>query len=385
MRRAPLWIVLGACALVALLVVLRPQKEARPPQERVWPVQAQQVQFVSARPQITSYGEIFAAREVALRAQVAGEIVRTAPQFAEGGSFRSGELMLEIDPFHYRHVLTEARANLRAARAALAEQHTNFYLAWQDAKRGEELFARGTIAVKLRDDYRARYLTAKARYQQQKSAVERLESQQQRAQRDLEDTQIRAPSDGFIDNLSVQRGQQVSRASHLANFIDGDSYEVRFNISDTEYGRLLASKTALIGLPVRLNWKLGEEQMQWEGRVSRIGARIAASTRGTALFARLAKDAVPPNLRAGAFVEVTLEGKLFARVVALPRSALFADNQVMVIEEGRLAAREIRLAAMDDKQAYVAEGLAEGEQVLLTRFEAARAGARVRVEEGPES
>ena len=379
-RRAPLWIILGALAVAALMVVLRPEKEARAPRERVWPVQAQAVQFVDTRPQITSYGEVFAAREVELRAQVAGEIVYAAPQFAEGGSFRSGEVMLEIDPFRYRHALNEASANLRAARAVLAERHTSFYLAWQDAKRGEELFARGTIAVKLRDDYRARYLTAKARYQQQKSAVERLESQEQRARRDLDDTQIKAPSNGFLDNLSVQRGQQVSPASHLANFIDVESYEVRFNISDTEYGRLLASKTELVGLPVRLSWQVGEERMGLRGRVSRIGARIASSTRGTAVFALLDRDAVPPNLRAGAFVEVTLEGRLFERVVALPVSALFADNQVMVIEDGRLAARTITLAAMDDKQAYVEDGLTEGEQVLLTRFEAARAGARVRIE-----
>ena len=113
-RRAPLWIILGALAVAALMVVLRPEKEARAPRERVWPVQAQAVQFVDTRPQITSYGEVFAAREVELRAQVAGEIVYAAPQFAEGGSFRSGEVMLEIDPFRYRPAPSALRSRDKA-------------------------------------------------------------------------------------------------------------------------------------------------------------------------------------------------------------------------------------------------------------------------------
>jgi hypothetical protein len=70
----------------------------------------------------------------------------------------------------------------------------------------------------------------------------------------------------------------------------------------------------------------------------------------------------------GMFCLVEIPGKIMPGVVALPRWAVSFDNTVYVARANRLKTLPVRVARIQGEQAFVAEGLADGEQVIVTRL-----------------
>ena len=73
----------------------------------------------------------------------------------------------------------------------------------------------------------------------------------------------------------------------------------------------------------------------------------------------------------------------YPAVARLPEAALFERNKVYVVEDGRLVPRPVTVAAFDGDDVLVAGELADGDQVLTTRFARAGAGVRVKTEATP--
>ena len=99
---------------------------------------------------------------------VVGPVIRTGENFVEGGTVKSGELLLVIDPFDYRAVLDERQAQLAEARARMMEitaRHTSeieslkqdqkqLDLTMKDYERIKKLQKKGTVSNKRFDDSR---------------------------------------------------------------------------------------------------------------------------------------------------------------------------------------------------------------------------------------
>ena len=61
-------------------------------------------------------------------------------------------------------------------------------------------------------------------------------------------------------------------------------------------------------------------------------------------------------------------GKIMPGVVALPRWAVSFENTVYVARGNRLKTVPVRVARIQGEEAFIAEGLQEGEQVIVTRL-----------------
>lgn len=141
----PLLVLLVTAALIALLVATRPELGPEAHAERVWPVKSVAISSQTLRPQLALFGEIVAGRRSELRALVAGPISRIGANFREGGLVSAGELLLEIDPFHYRTQLAERRAQLREAEVRQNQLQRNH-------RRIEALYVEKTVSERDRDD-----------------------------------------------------------------------------------------------------------------------------------------------------------------------------------------------------------------------------------------
>jgi len=168
----------------------------------------------------------------------------------------------------------------------------------------------------------------------------------------------------------------------VAMLLDSDNFEVVFNLSDDEYGRFLQRNTDVIGRPVQLVWNVGDEQTTLEATIERVGAQISQATRGVDIYATL-EGKIPSNLRGGAFVEVELTAQPVDGVMALPKDALYSDNRVYLVKDGRLEPRTLVDFVDDGAQVLLKSGLADGEVVLLTRFNEAAPGVAVKVVDQP--
>ena len=232
------------------------------------------------------------------------------------------------------------------------------------------------------DDRKTDFTIKSARKDQQQSTVDRHKVQVKRARRDLKNTSVVAPFDGYVTQISAREGRVLNPNDQVAMLLDSDNFEVVFNLSDDEYGRFLQRNTDVIGRPVQLVWNVGDEQTTLGATIERVGAQISQATRGVDIYATL-EGKIPSNLRGGAFVEVELTAQPVDGVMALPKDALYSDNRVYLVKDGRLEPRTLVDFVDDGAQVLLKSGLADGEVVLLTRFNEAAPGVAVKVVDQP--
>jgi RND family efflux transporter MFP subunit len=337
---------------------------------------------------------------------VEGRVVKTGPDFVEGGVLEKGALLVAIDPFDYRTALADRKAQLAEARAKLAEiaaeraggskllvrDREQEKLRTRDVKRREELARRKVTSEKALDDSRlalsetrqrkiererniAQYDT---RLNQQKAVIERLSVAVDQAQRDLDETELRAPFAGFLVDVSTELGKQVGKGDRVARVIDVGRLEARFQLSTEDFGRLLATGKWR-GWPVRVTWKVGEKAYHFDAHIDRFRGEIEAAKGGIELYARIVGVGPETPLRPGAFVEITIKDREYRNVVQIPKSALHKGSNVYVALDGRLVPRRVEVVARSGGDVLVRGEFAAGAKIVTTRFPEIGPGIRVKV------
>lgn len=384
LRRLPapfLAIAVGVFVFV-LLVSTRPETKPSTNDERVWSVVARSVTYGPVTPTINAFGELRAKKQVRLRALVSGEVLSTSEKLEDGARVSRGDVLVRIDKFFYETRLDEARAALKGAQALLSERAASAELAEQDFKRAEQLFKKGTVSKKMLDDLKTDFAIKTARKNQQESNVDRHKVQVKRAQRDMKNTDVVAPFDGYITQIAAREGRVLNPNDQVAMLLGSDNFEVVFNLSDDEYGRFLQRNADVIGRPVTVVWDLGNEKITLGATIERVGAQISQATRGVDIYATI-EGKIPANLRGGAFVQVELTAQPVDAVMAIPKNALYKNNRVYLVRGGRLEPRTLIDFVDDGAQVLLKSGLAIGDVVLLTRFNEAAPGVAVKVVEKP--
>ncbi|MFP4536744.1 MAG: efflux RND transporter periplasmic adaptor subunit [Dichotomicrobium sp.] len=402
----PLALLAGAYAAYQWLLATKPSVPTQPPQETAAPVRTATVTYSSYQPQLTLYGETVAGREVQLRALVTGEVTEVSPDLREGGEVAEGDLLLRIEPFDYEVALEEAEAQIaeteahlaeneaqvRAAETALVRSREQLEIAQKDLERAERLVDTGAVSQQTLDQ---RQLTVsqrqdaveqgeinlsvlKAQADQQQAALRRLRATKRTAERNLQDTRLTAPFDAYISEPNAEVGKVLSSNDAVATLIDRSWIEVRVTLSDAQYGRIVRETGGVLNRPVAVRWYVGDEPFVYDAEIVRVGSRIQSTSGGVNVYARLDNPLEPTPLRPGAFVEVRVPDIRRDDVVRLPQTALYNNDHVYVIVDGRLERRDVTQVGGSDGYVLVRGNLEDGETVATTRL--ARPGDGVKVE-----
>ena len=408
----PVLILVLGLAIAAYFVGSRPRALPQPPQERVWSVKVTEVVRRDVQPKIRVFGEIAAGREAEIRAMVAGRLVKLAPEFRNGTLIRTGMPLAVIDPVDYEIGLAERRAELKQAEALLREYQRE--LEWEaqllaNAERQVELAERGlarsnSLALsgresqKVRDDSEMALAAAEqtrmqrsqakarlsARIEQQRAAYQRAQALLASAERDLAHTQVVAPFDGHLADVKLALGQRVAVGESLGRLLAAAELEARFQIPEADFARLLGaaesadSTQAVIGQKVEITWQLGEQSLEFDGVISRIGAEIDAAMGGIELFAILAENASEAGLRAGAFVEVRVDDIEYRSVFLLPAKAVSGDGRAYLLDGERLRAVEVKVLRKIGDEVVVDAALDDGAAIVATQFAGIGPGLKAR-------
>ncbi|MHA1537489.1 MAG: efflux RND transporter periplasmic adaptor subunit [Alphaproteobacteria bacterium] len=401
----PLVIVALGVGFAGYLRATKPPVARNPALERVWIVSAQPVVLTNVQPKLRLYGEIVAGRKVDLRPLVAGRIVAVGSKFAAGGIVRAGDLLIQIDPFDYKSAVDERKAQLDESKARLEEylseliaekrqiagDKASLALRQRDAVRKARLRARGSGSVKSSDDAKLALAQAEqkliareqsiarlqARSKQQSAVIARMKVTLERAHRDLRETYLRAPFDGFLIEAAGAIGKRVGTNDRIARLIDANWLEARFQVSDEEFGRLAAGG-GYRNRPASVRWVTGGKTFAFPATIERVASQVDAKSGGVNLYARIAGTNIGTVLRPGIFVEVVIKDQVYDRVMRLPVTALHGGRLVYVVVEGRLQARAVKIVARAGNDVLVRGALKVDEKVLISRF--AEIGKGVRVE-----
>ena len=294
--------------------------------------------------------------------------------FTEGTDVKKGDLLytLERPPF---------QATVDVQEAAIAMATAQLENGKIELLRKQQLLEKNTGTQQALD-------TAEATERTQVAQLQAARAQLQRAQIDLDYTEIRSPIDGRIGRASVTVGNMVSPTSGtLTTVVSQDPMYVVFPIPTRraiELREEYAKNGGFDAVKIRLRLTDGRIYAQ-TGKLDFIDNSIAQGTD------TLTVRAVIPNpflesataggvklreLVADEFVTVLLESVQPKPVLAVPRAAILADQQgsyVYVVDDQNIARqRRVRLGQLTPETAGIVEGLKEGEQVIIEGVQRAR-------------
>jgi RND family efflux transporter MFP subunit len=357
-----------ACLMVGAVAACGPSDES--PQQ---PPPAVEYREVTLEPVATVFEFVARTRareDAQVRAQVSGTIIERA--FEEGQSVEKDALLFRIDPRPYETALSSAQAQRQNARSALQ-------VAEQNLARGLKLVDDGFISAAEMDQLRGKRDSALAAVEEARAAVEKAEI-------DLDFTEVRAPFAGTAGRTEVSIGDLVSPSSGpLVTLVQLDPMLVDFEVNEQALAQNLATnqQRAAQGLPPveftpRLKLVTGE-MYDRDGVIDYADNRVNPSTGTVSVTARF------PNpdglLYPGQFARVLVQrGEPELRLL-IPQQSVLEDMQgryvFVVTEDGTVARRNVELGQREGVDWVVLAGLEEDDRVIVHGIQKVRSGMPV--------
>ncbi|MCW1924819.1 efflux RND transporter periplasmic adaptor subunit [Luteolibacter arcticus] len=354
-------ILLGGFAMFVLLAKLKKTPLPSHP-----PKASQEVETVTARKlelqiAIPAQGTVEPVTVTRAAAEVEGTVIAVGAEFEAGGHFKTGDMLLEIDPSDYKAALAQTEASLAEAKLQVAQEEMRA----EQAKRDWERIATpGQVANDLVRRI-PQLAAAHAKVEAGQAAVDK-------AMKDLERTKLRAPYDGRIRKKLVDLGTRVAKAGPLAEFYATDVLEVRLPVPRQD-----AAFFDLRGQEITLREAGGTRT--WKAVVDRTEGEIQRENRSIIVVACIdgkAPDAPLP----GQFVHTDIEGRKIPNVVRVPRRAFAKSDRVMIVSDGHtITTRPVKIIRTEKEDVLVSEGIEDGEQLCVTALTAVIEGMEVEV------
>jgi membrane fusion protein, multidrug efflux system len=361
---------LSAAGIAALMLAACAQEQPAPPPPEV------QVMTVQARPidnVIELPGRVQAIRISEVRARVNGII--EARLYEEGSDVAAGKPLFRIDPRELRATANAAQAQLTRAQATSAN-------AGQVVSRYTGLLPDQAISRQEYDAAIANQRTAQADVAQARAQLET-------ARLSLGYSTVTAPISGRVGRAQVTEGALVTAAAGtlLTTIEQIDRIYVNFSQSSSD---LLAIRrdtaSGKLSLP-----SLGRVEVQLileDGTVSPIIGHIdfldLSIDENTGTAALRAEFANPDRtLLPGQFVRARIQAGKRSGGILVPQRAVKLSAQgasVMIVDaKNVVAARPVKVGALQGNQWVILEGLKPGDRVIVEGGSKAMPGQPVRI------
>ena len=394
----------GNTIKVAVQDRMNQEPRSQKARERTFAVKVVPAEITSINPTLNAFGEIQSRKTLDLRMAASGQIQELSTNFVEGGSVKSGELLIRLDDSDYQTAVDLAENNLIDAKNEVMEAARNLSFSKEELAAAEEqeklrlraltrqkdLVERGvgTAAALENAELSASGATqavlsrkaavdqAKNRGAQAETRLVRAELALKDAKRKLEDTKLYAEFSGLLSGVSLVKGGIVSANERLGQLIDPEVLEVSFKISTQQYTRLLNDNGELLKAPVSVALTNTEQGLNADGVIIRDSASVAKGQTGRQVYAKLTKSV---GFKPGDFVAVKVEEPTLNWVVKLPSTALDASNKVLLLGEGeRLEEAQVKLMRRQGNEVIVRSRDLSGKEIVAQRTPVLGAGIKVK-------
>jgi membrane fusion protein (multidrug efflux system) len=308
-------------------------------------------------------GRVVATQKVEIRPRVAGFLEEIL--FREGNRVAAGDVLYRIQDDDYRAAVAEIEGAIRAAEAERR-------LAEIERDRKAELVRRQAVAQSELD-------VAEAHLGRADGELARLNGTLARQKLELSYAEIVAPFAGIVGLSSADVGALVGPdTGPLTTLTRLDPIEVTFPVATAlvlDYQEKVARAEASREATVHLTLPNGTTY-PLAGDIDYVSADVAQGT--DTVMLRAVFDNPNGTLLDGALVGVSLERREPERVLTVPQQAVQRDQAgafVLVVGDGsEVELRRIEVARTSQGVAVVADGLAEGENVIVEGVNKVRPG-----------
>lgn len=316
-------------------------------------------------------GQTVSSRQVVIMARVNGFLDKRI--YTEGSMVKAGEVMFQQDPKPFK-------AQLDAAKGALAAQEARLLTAQQNLARVKPLVALNALSQKDLDDAIGTEKSAVAAVQIARADVET-------AQLNLGYTTITSPLAGRSSYARVQDGAYVSSSNNLLTYVDQvDPIYVNFSLSENQL--LEASglvESGFLTRPGDMNYVVkltlaDGRDYEHTGRITFTDADFNKST-GTYLL-RATLPNPKAELRPGQFVRVSLHGSVAPQAILIPQQAVLQGAKghfvIVVDKDSKAQIRPVQVGSWYNNQWFIRKGLAAGDVVVIDGMVKLAPGALVK-------
>ena len=314
---------------------------------------------------VASQGVVLAQREISLVPEIQGKIVALSDDFAAGGRFKEGDILVRIDPADYEVAVERARASLASQQANLDLEQARSDQALKDwdsfGKKGEP----SDLVLNI------------PQLKGAKAAVEAAVADLRKAERDLAKTRIRAPFDGVVVSKLADLGQFVNIGSQLGQIANSAIAEVRLPITDNDMRK--------IEWPgIDTDWNIpvvflnDDQQTVANGSIVRLEA---SKDRNTLVNYAVAQISNPfdQGLKLNAFLNAEISGKTLTDVYEVPVSYIMPNNQIGIYADNdTLDIKQFESLYQTDKFIYISSGIDGRDAIVTTPIQGAYQGMLLR-------
>jgi len=369
------------CILVLALgagsfVVLKKMKKApaeKKQVERPLPVQTVTVHSQDFPISIQGFGDVVSRTTVTLSAEVNGRITFRRDHLQVGRNVNKGEILFKINQ-------EDSQLDLATAEALLKILQRDRALAQTEFKRLSALYRDNKVGSQSGVDKAESTLNNIA------NQLRQVRKNKERAAIQLSRCLIRAPFNGRIAAVSIDKNEYVKPGQQLITLVNDADLEVIVPLDSRDASRWLklrekkelgdAKEKELKGnwfphpeaVPCTVVWS-ENPNIKSSGILDRV-VRFEAKTRMLSVAVVLERhEHTPFPLNEGMFCRVTIPGRTLHQVYVIPREAVHLSSMVSVVKEHRLQNRKVTVVREEKGLAVISKGLSPGDVVITTRLE----------------
>lgn len=257
----------------------------------------------------------------------------------------------------------------------------------------------GQVIAKVDDELlKAQYEAAKASYEQLQRDVERYsklyvenavtnqsleqiklnmesaKAQYIAAKRQLADSEIKAPIDGFIEDDFIKLGQFIGGGAQICNIIDIKNLKLNISVSEYDYTYLHTGQAVAISSNIY-------PELKFEGHISYIGKKAGY---GNTFDVEVKVNNAENKLNAGMFVTANVADEHQHESIYIPRRAINGSlkNASVFVINGELAElKKVLTGNTQNDQVQIVEGLESGDKLVVEGNYNLFNGAKIKVME----
>jgi len=319
-----------------------------------------------------------------VRAQVTGYLLRQGYQ--EGAFVRKGQLLFEIDPRPFQAVLAQAEGQLAQAKAQLANAQAVQGRTELDVNRYAPLAKEQAASQQDLDNAVQNNMAAKATVATAEAQIKSAEAAVETAKINLDFTRLVAPIEGVAGQAQLQVGALVNPSSGPVTSVSTvDPIKVYFTVSESEYldwnKRFPTESTReAAGKSLRLDLILADGSTYPHQGTFYFADRQVNESTGAIRIAGLFPN--PGNiLRPGGYGRVRTAVRTQKDALLVPQRAvseLQGGYQVAVVDgENKVSIRPVKVGDRVGTEWIVAEGLKQGERVIVEGVQKVGPGMQV--------
>lgn len=333
LKKKPVLTAVVAIVVIALIGYLAYSKFAATPQGKQagGPAAVKAMQVIKRdTPLNYEYaGNIKSTDEVTITSRVSGTIVE---KYISGGEFvHAGQPLYKIDSRQYESALLSAQATLAQSQANYQNALAQLQNAQVDNNRYQTLLAQNAISDQQAVTQQSQVEALTASLNAQQAIIDSNAALVRKAQEDLDDTIVYAPTDGKLDINDVDIGTYATAGNTvLVTMGSVNQVYAQFNVSENEYLKLSSFFNSDVN-NVTITLSDGTEYPV-AGHLVQVDRALTTNTGTLAINALF--DNPDGLLLPGMFARVKITGEVMPNAILVPQRAvqqLLDKTFVMVV------------------------------------------------------